>query len=50
MMFRSTALASCDLRTSFPLLEHPVVATAAITRAAATQIILKAIPAPFYIF
>src|SRR5229473_5880850 len=44
MMFRSTALASCDLRTSFPPLAHPVVATAAVTRAAATQIVLETIP------
>src|SRR5216683_4007694 len=47
MMLRSTALASCDLRTSFPPLAHPVVATAAITRAAATQIIPEAIRSPF---
>src|SRR5258708_9575765 len=47
MMFRSMALASCVLRTSFPLLAHPVVASAAVTRAAATQIILEVILSPF---
>src|SRR5450631_3626488 len=43
MMFRSTALASCDLRTSFPPLAHPVVTSAAVTRAAATLIVLETI-------